>query len=220
MHLRPALGRLLDPVGRGLAGAGVSADAVTVVGTVGVVGGALGFYPRGSFLVGTLVITAFVFSDVVDGAVARAGGRAGSRWGAFLDSSLDRLGDAAVFGGIVLWYAGRGESLLMTAVTLWVLAGALVTSYVKARAEALGMRCEVGLAERSDRLVAVLAAAGLSGLLDLPVLLVVVLWALAVAVAVTVGQRLVEVRRQAAALDRPPGPPGPAFDTAPGTARL
>lgn len=194
--VRAPLGRLLLPLGRRLAQAGVSPDVITVVGTLGVSAGALAFYPRGSFLVGTLVITAFVFSDMVDGAVARAGGGSGSPWGAFLDSSLDRVADAAVFTGIVLWYAGRGHDLLLCSLALYCLVSGLLTSYVKARAQGLGLRCDVGIAERSERLIVILAGCGLSGIFGLPVIRVVALWLLAVASTVTVVQRLVVVRRQ------------------------
>ncbi len=198
LHARPAINRVVVPVGTFLARKGVTPDALTVLGTAGVCGGALAFYPRGVFFVGTLVITAFVFSDLLDGAVARARGRTGV-WGAFLDSSLDRFGDAAVFGGLVLYYAGRGHDLLLCAVALYDLVLGLVISYVKARAEGLRMTCNVGLAERSERLILILVAVGLSGLFDLPVLRVIALWALAAATTVTVVQRFVEVRRQVVA---------------------
>ena len=110
---RALVTRLLSPIAGVLLRWGVSPDAVTIVGTLGVVAGALGFYPRGEFLIGTIVIAVFVFSDTIDGIMARRSGRS-SRWGAFLDSSLDRVGDAAVFGGLLLYYAGPGEDALLT----------------------------------------------------------------------------------------------------------
>jgi CDP-diacylglycerol--glycerol-3-phosphate 3-phosphatidyltransferase len=194
LHARGRIDRALAPVGYALHRRGVSPDVVTVAGTVGLVGGALGFFPRGSFWIGTLVILAFVFSDLIDGAIARAGGTSGP-WGAFLDSSLDRIGDAAVFGSFVLWYAAGGDSAIMTAVSLYVLAAALVTSYLKARATSLGLACEAGIAERAERLIVILVAAFFAGVADVPVLLVIALWGLAVAGTVTVAQRLVSVRR-------------------------
>src|SRR3954453_14278095 len=163
LNFRPQVARVVDPVGRRLAGWGISPDLVTVAGTAGVCGGALGFYPRGSFFLGTVVITCFVFSDMLDGAVARVTGRTGP-WGAFLDSTLDRFGDAAVFGGIALSYAGRGHDLTLCSVALACLVLAAVTSYIKARAEGLGLTCNVGFAERSERLVIILACPGFSGL--------------------------------------------------------
>lgn len=201
VHWRSAVNRVLLPVGTRLANAGVSPDVVTVVGTVGVVGGALGFYPRGSFFIGTVVITAFVFSDMIDGAIARARGTTGV-WGAFLDSTLDRLGDAAIFGGLAMWFAGGGDDLTMTAVSLYCLVAGSVTSYAKARAEGLGLTCNVGIAERSERLIIILVATGLSGLFDVPALMIGALWLLAALTTITVAQRIVEVRRQATVASR------------------
>ncbi len=195
---RAPVARALAPVGSALDRVGVTPDAVSVIGTAGVSVGALAFYPRGSFFWGTIFITCFVFSDMLDGAVARARG-GGSPWGAFLDSTLDRIGDSAVFGGLLLWYAGRGDDLLLTGVALWCLVAGALTSYVKARAEGIGLSCDVGIAERSERLIVILVATGLSGLFDLPALRTGALWLLAVATTVTVGQRLVEVRRQSPA---------------------
>jgi len=198
--------RLLTPVARALLGMGVSPDVVTLVGTLGVCVGALAFYPRGEFFWGTVVITAFVFSDSLDGIMARAMNRS-SAWGAFLDSTLDRVGDAAVFGGLVLYYAGGDGSFdtVMAALALACLVLGSVVSYARARAEGLGMTASVGIAERADRLVAVLVTTGLVGMrrdfgLGLPeVVLLVVLAALAVASLVTVIQRMLTVRQQALA---------------------
>jgi CDP-diacylglycerol---glycerol-3-phosphate 3-phosphatidyltransferase len=190
--------RLLTPVARALLGAGISPDVVTLVGTIGVCVGALAFYPRGAFFWGTVVITLFVFSDSVDGIMARMSGRS-SAWGAYLDSTLDRIGDAAVFGGLVLYYAGRtgGRSQLMSALALACLVLGGVVSYARARAEGLGMRADVGIAERADRLVAVLLTTGLVGLGLPEVFLLVVLALLALASLVTVVQRILTVRSQA-----------------------
>jgi CDP-diacylglycerol--glycerol-3-phosphate 3-phosphatidyltransferase len=205
IHARPQVNRVVIPIARRLVAMGVTPDALTVVGTIGVAGGALGFYPRGQFFVGTLVITAFVFSDLLDGAVARVRGTSG-HWGAFLDSTMDRVGDGAVFGSLALWYAGRGDSLTMCAVALYVLVAGVVTSYAKARAESLGMTCNVGIAERSERLIVVLALTGLSGLFGVPELRRAALWGLAVATTITVIQRVAEVHRQAQAA-APVAPP-------------
>lgn len=194
-YVRALVTRALTPVARLLLRWGVSPDVVTLVGTLGVCVGALGFYPRGEFLWGTLVIVAFVFSDLVDGTMARLSERS-SRWGAFLDSTLDRIADAAVFAGILLWYAGDGGDLPLVALALWCLVSGAVVSYAKARAEGLGMTANVGVAERAERLVVVLAAAGLHGL-GVPYVLAGGLWLLAVGAAVTVAQRMGAVRRQA-----------------------
>lgn len=202
IHAREGIGRVTEPVARRLAAIGVTPDVITIVGTIGVSGGALGFYPRGSFWVGTLVITAFVFSDMLDGAVARASGRSGP-WGAFLDSTLDRIGDGAVFGGIALWYAGGGHSPLLCALALYDLVAGAVTSYAKARAESLGLTCNVGIAERSERLIFVLVLTGFSGLFHVPELREAALWGLAVATTITVIQRIVTVWQQTHTREHP-----------------
>ena len=188
--------KVISPVARLLLKLGVSPDAVTVVGTLGVCAGALVFFPQGKLLTGVLVITAFVFSDLVDGHMARLSGRT-NKFGAFLDSTLDRIGDGAIFAGIALYFAGPGDSDLYTVLALVCLVMGAVTSYARARAEGLGFQAKVGIAERADRLVAILAMAGFSEIFDLPVLLEIGLWALAVASTITVIQRIWVVRQQA-----------------------
>jgi CDP-diacylglycerol--glycerol-3-phosphate 3-phosphatidyltransferase len=201
-QLRPVVGRVADPLVNRLLAWGVTPDAVTATGTLGVVAAALVFYPGGHFFVGTLVITFFVLTDTIDGALARKRGIS-SRFGAWLDSTCDRVADGAVFGGLALWYAGRGDDDVLLAVTLFVLVSSLVVSYEKARAEGLGMTCDVGIAERPERLIIVLAAAGLVGLGVPDVLLAGALWLLAVLSAVTLVQRLREVKRQATVTSEP-----------------
>ena len=195
-QLRPVVGRIADPLVNRLLAWGVSPDAVTATGTLGVVAAALAFFPRGSFLTGTLVITLFVLTDTLDGALARKRGVTSS-FGAWLDSSCDRVADGAIFGGLVLWFAGKGDDDVLLAVSLFVLLCSQLVSYEKARAEGLGMTCNVGIAERPERLIIALAATGLVGFGVPDVLLAVSLWLLAALSLVTVGQRLREVHRQA-----------------------
>lgn len=197
LNLRPAVGRVVGPLAARLLRAGITPDMVTVAGTIGVVVGALAFFPRGSFFVGTAVVTLSVLTDALDGAMARLRGAAGN-WGAFLDSTMDRIADASIFSALVLWYAGEGDSTVLLGVTLFCLVSGVLTSYAKARAEGLGMTANVGIAERLERLIVVLAGTLLAGL-GIEQGLAVALWVLAAASAVTVGQRLVEVRRQAVA---------------------
>jgi CDP-diacylglycerol--glycerol-3-phosphate 3-phosphatidyltransferase len=183
---------------------GVTPDQVTIVGTIGVSAGALYFFPRGDFFIGVMVVTAFVFSDLMDGYMARKLGTS-SKWGAFLDSTLDRVGDAAVFGGILLYYttadaeADLGSPRMYLYLSLACLVLGNLTSYARARAESLGMQAKGGIAERSDRLVAILVMTGFAGLLDLPFLREITLWALAVASLITVFQRMIIVHKQAVA---------------------
>ena len=181
---------------------GVTPDQVTFVGTVGVVVGALWFFPRGELLVGVLVITAFVFSDLMDGYMARKTGHTSS-WGAFLDSTMDRFGDAAIFGGLLLYYVGPHAETMLGTPTLYVyvslacLVLGSVTSYVRAKAESLEMTAKVGVAERAERLVIILVATGLNGIFGLPILTELALWFLAAASGITVIQRMIVVRKQA-----------------------
>ncbi len=190
--------KVFTPVARLFLHLGISPDAVTVVGTVGLCAGALVFFPRGDFLVGVLVCTAFVFSDLVDGLMARMSGQS-SKWGAFLDSTLDRFGDAAVFAGLAMYYVGPGKSEPLAALAIYCLVLGSITSYARARAEALGMQAKVGIAERADRLVAILMMTGLSAIFGLPILMEATLWVLSAASLVTVGMRIAVVRRQALA---------------------
>jgi CDP-diacylglycerol---glycerol-3-phosphate 3-phosphatidyltransferase len=203
--------KVFTPVVDALLRWGVSPDAVTLVGTAGVCAGALIFFPRGELFVGVLVITAFVFADLIDGTMARKSGRV-SPFGAFLDSTLDRLGDAAIFGGLAMYYVGPGDNDWLAALAIYCLTMGSVTSYARARAEALGMQAKVGIAERADRLVSILVITGLADLVNRLGVGEDALWAipvtlglLAVASTVTVVQRILVVRTQAKALERPTG---------------
>jgi len=200
-------GVVLAPVVNLLLKLGVSPDTVTLVGTIGVSVGALAFYPRGELLWGTVFITVFVFSDLIDGAMARKSGRS-SVFGSFWDSTLDRVGDAAIFGGLALYFAGdEGDSYLYLCLALFCLVTGNLTSYARAKAESLGLDARGGIAERSDRVVLILLATGFAGLLDLPWLLEGALWLLAAASAYTVVFRVLKVRRQAIALASAPAVP-------------
>ncbi|WP_136520070.1 MULTISPECIES: phosphatidylinositol phosphate synthase [Cellulomonas] len=194
-RLRGAMTRLWTPLADALLRAGVSPDAVTIAGTVGVVVTALWAFPTGHLLVGALVITVFSLTDSLDGVMARRSGRSGP-WGAFLDSTLDRFGDAAVFSGLVVWYAGGGDDRPTALLALVCLVLGSVVPYARARAEGLGMTASGGIAERADRLFAVLVAAAVVGVGAPTVVMTVVLALLAVASAVTVVQRVAAVRRQ------------------------
>ncbi|MEU0565353.1 phosphatidylinositol phosphate synthase [Nonomuraea sp. NPDC005983] len=192
--LRPAVTRIMTPLAKALVRLGIGPNVVTAIGTLGTVVSALLFFPLGQLAWGSLAITVFVLFDLLDGVVARLGGGGGSTWGAFLDSTLDRVADAAIFSGLILYFVLR-DDVLMVAVTLVCLVAGVLVSYAKARAEGLGLTCDVGLAERPERLVVALVAACLSGL-GVPYILAVGMWVLALASAVTVVQRVVHVHRQ------------------------
>jgi CDP-diacylglycerol--glycerol-3-phosphate 3-phosphatidyltransferase len=197
------------PVGNLLLRLGVSPNAVTLVGTLGVCAGALVCFPQGWLLAGVIVITVFVFSDMIDGYMARTSGQM-TPFGAFLDSTLDRIGDAAIFGGLAMYYVGPGDSHWKAALAMYCLTMGSVTSYARARAESLGMQAKVGIAERSDRLVSILVMTGLADLLrhlgvpdGVMWLIPITLAVLAVASTVTVVQRILVVRRQGLAPTTP-----------------
>ncbi len=207
-YARAAVTRILTPVARLLLRLGVSPDVVTIVGTLGVCLGALIFFPMGELLIGVLVITAFVFSDTIDGIMARQLDRPGS-WGAFLDSTLDRMGDAAIFAGLTIWFFQGGDDRVMAWLALACLVLGSIVSYARARAEGLGMRADVGIAERADRLVAALVTTGLVGMGLPEVVLKVVLALLVVASFITVVQRILVVRQQVRAAGSSSGAAAP-----------
>src|SRR5690242_20990087 len=177
---------------------GISPDVVTLVGTLGVSAGALIFFPQGMLWQGVLVVTAFVFSDLVDGAMARKVGRT-DLFGAFLDSTLDRIADAALFGGMALFFAWQAESHLYLVLSLVCLAMGSVTSYARSKGEQLGFDAKTGLAERPDRLVGLLVPTFFGDVFGIPWLYEIALWLIAALSTITVVQRVLLVRRQALA---------------------
>jgi CDP-diacylglycerol--glycerol-3-phosphate 3-phosphatidyltransferase len=206
-NIRPAVARFWAPVVARLIRAGVSADAVTLTGTLGAVGGAVALIATGHLFWGAFTVTLFVLLDMLDGALARARG-GGSVFGAVLDSTGDRAADAAIFGALVWWYAGAGDNRLLVLLALVCLVLGVLTSYIKARAEGVGIACDVGMVERTERLILVLTGTGLTGL-GVPYAVHVALWLLLVGSAVTVGQRVLAVRRVGSGRPVPIAPPVP-----------
>ncbi|PRZ04364.1 CDP-diacylglycerol inositol 3-phosphatidyltransferase [Isoptericola sp. CG 20/1183] len=197
-RLRATMQRWFTPLANLLIRRGVSPDAVTIAGTVIVTVLALTLLPTGHLTLGALLIGLFVLTDSLDGVMARASGRSGP-WGAFLDSTLDRVSDGAVFAGITLWFALHPQEPWAGAGTVAALACLVLGSvvpYARARAESVGATAAVGIAERSDRLVVALVPTAFVQV-GLPVaVLVVVLGLLALASLVTVAQRVLTVRSQ------------------------
>ncbi|MDQ1712887.1 MAG: CDP-diacylglycerol---glycerol-3-phosphate 3-phosphatidyltransferase [Frankiaceae bacterium] len=183
----------LRALGRALARTPVTPDMITVTALLGTLAGA-GFIASGHLVLGGILCWAFAMLDSVDGSLARARG-VSSPWGALLDSTCDRVADGAIFGALVLWYATSQPWIARLA--LFCLVFGVVVSYVKARAEGLGLSANVGFAERAERLIIVLVGVILGGW-GVPYVLAACLWVLAVATVVTIGQRLAEVRRQLA----------------------
>lgn len=183
--------RIIDPMGRALLRAGISPNAVTITGTIGVVAGAY-LATLGHLVWATFIVTASALTDIMDGAMARARGTT-SKFGAVLDSSMDRVADGAVFAAVAFIY--RDEAPTFLAAILCLVAGQVV-SYVKARAEGLGMSCNVGLIERAERLI-ILGVGGLLTGFGVGWGLPAILWILAAGSIFTAFQRLLHVARQA-----------------------
>ena len=208
-NARPAVARFWAPVVTRLARAGVTPDMVTITGTLGAVAGAVFLIGTGHLFWGAFTVTVFVLLDMLDGALARARSGGGSVFGAVLDSVGDRLADAAIFGALVWWFSGPGDNRLLVLLPLLCLVLGVLTSYVKARAEGVGLSCDVGVVERTERLILVLVGTGFTGL-GIPYALHVALWVLLVGSAVTVAQRLLAVRRAAHGRPLPASPAPPA----------
>ena len=202
---RAAFARLTTPTARACLRVGLTPDAVTVLGTVVAVAGALTLFPMGKLFAGTLVVWFFVLFDMLDGAMARERG-GGTRFGAVLDATCDRVSDGAVFCGLLWWIAFGLHDKLLVVATLICLVTSQVISYIKARAEASGLRGGGGIIERPERLIIVLVGAGVSDFpfVAWPPALPVAMWLLAAASLVTCAQRLHTVRTSPGATDRLP----------------
>ena len=185
--LKPAVTRLINPVARMALRIGLTPNSVTVLGALGLIFSAIFFYTNEEYFVGTLVITVFVLSDLFDGAMARISEQGASRWGGFLDSTIDRVTDAAILISILIPLIAAKDSL--TSVALITLVTGLLIPYIRAKAESFSIECSVGIAERTERLIILLTAIGLHGL-GLPYALAIGLWLLAVLGVVTVIQRM------------------------------
>ncbi|RUP33777.1 MAG: CDP-alcohol phosphatidyltransferase family protein [Mycolicibacterium sp.] len=193
---RAAYTKLSRPLARGALRIGLTPDSVTVIGTTASVVGALTLFPTGHLWYGALVVWFFVLADMLDGAMARERGY-GTRLGAVLDATCDRIGDGAVFCGLLWWIAFEMHDKPLAIATLICLVTSQVISYIKARAEASGLNADGGFIERPERLIIVLVGAGFSDLPihPLPLALPIAMWLLAVASIITLGQRVASVRR-------------------------
>jgi CDP-diacylglycerol---glycerol-3-phosphate 3-phosphatidyltransferase len=201
-HFRAPIEKGVAPVGRALRSAGVTPDHLTALGLVVAVGASVAI-ATGNIIVGLVLVVCAALPDMLDGAVAKAGGTASLR-GAFFDSVADRATDALLFGGLA-WYLGatRGNAEAMLAVG--VLATSSLISYQRAKAESLGFDAKGGIMERAERVI--LLCVGLAfGALLVPIL--VLMLALT---SVTAVQRFVKVWRQASAVRTVPEKPVPVW---------
>ena len=189
--LKPAVTRIIEPVARFALRIGLTPNAITILGALGVLSSAGYFYSREDYFVGTLLISVFALSDLFDGAMARISKQGASKWGGFLDSTIDRITDSAIVIAILVPLIEADDKLaylgLITLVT-----GFLIP-YIRAKAESYSISCSVGIAERTERLIIILTATGFEGL-NVPYSLAVGLWLLAILGVVTVIQRIKVVR--------------------------
>lgn len=190
--LKSGVTRLISPLARLLLRAGVSPNAMTLIGALGSWLSALLLFTRGELFIGTLVVAIFLLSDLFDGTMARLDGSTGSRFGALLDSTLDRISDAMVIIALIIWATSESNELVIL-LLITLLTGFLI-SYIRAKAESLGITCDVGIGERAERLIILLTGTGLYGLgieIALPIGLVL----LALINVITVWQRVLIVYR-------------------------
>lgn len=183
----------LAPLARGLHRIGITANTVTVLGVFITFAGAALLVAEQP-LAALVVLLAGALSDTLDGQLAKAAG-GGTRFGAFLDSTLDRVSDAALALGAAALGANRGDSVLFWSALIGLVASFLV-SYVRAKAESMGTKAAVGLMPREARLLILLIGVGLWGVLGLYQLFVVAFAAVALLSVITLLQRIVFVARE------------------------
>jgi CDP-diacylglycerol--glycerol-3-phosphate 3-phosphatidyltransferase len=189
--LKPAVTRAINPIARGALAIGLTPNAVTFIGALGLVTSALYFYPKGDFFIGTLVISFFALSDLFDGTMARISHKGASAWGGFLDSTIDRITDSAILVGLTLYLVDADDPL--NAVVIGALVFGSLVPYIRAKAESMQISCSGGIAERTERLIISLTAIGLEGL-GVPYALAIGIWLLLVLAVVTVIQRILIVK--------------------------
>jgi len=190
--LKPAVTRLINPVAGFALRIGLTPNSVTLLGALGLITSAIYFYSSERYFVGTLVITFFALSDLFDGAMARISEKGASAWGGFLDSTIDRATDSAIVISLALPLIRNEDSLSFIA--LIALVTGILIPYIRAKAESFHIPCDVGVAERTERLIIILVAAGFHGL-GVPYILAVGFWLLALLGVLTVIQRLLVVRK-------------------------
>ena len=154
---------LITPSCRFLLRIGITANWLTFIGAIGSSISALYFFSKGDFFLGTLLVSLFALSDLFDGTMARLSEQGTTKWGALIDSTLDRATDAAIYAGVISYAISSDNTNLALLALLALITGALIP-YIRAKAESLGIACSVGIAERAERLIIILTATGLYGL--------------------------------------------------------
>lgn len=203
--LRKPWKHLIAPIARGLHALGITANAVTIIGAAGTVLAAIVTGVTGNLLVGSIVIAVLVMFDSLDGSVAQLEG-GGTKFGAFLDSTLDRVADWAVLLGVIIYFFMRSNAALLAdgrydvvalvgmGAAIYAIMTSFVTSYIRARAESVGAEAKGGIATRSDRLTIILVGMAISGLTHQDAWLMATMCILALLGTITVGQRIHEAR--------------------------
>jgi CDP-diacylglycerol--glycerol-3-phosphate 3-phosphatidyltransferase len=191
-RLKPAVTRVITPVAKAALRIGITPNAVTWTGAIAVVASALLFFPRGQFLIGTVIICVMALSDLFDGTMARISEKGSSKWGGFLDSTIDRITDSAILVGVTI-YLIDDEDPLSWVVLVTLVTGMLVP-YIRAKAESFSIACSGGIAERTERLIISLVTIGFHGL-GVPFILAIGMWLLALLGTYTVVQRMLIVMR-------------------------
>jgi len=186
---RTPVDKAVKPVGNALRRTGLTPDHLTVLGLLVGIGAAVAI-GSGRLLLGLFLVVLAALPDLLDGALAKAS-ESSSQRGAFFDSTVDRVTDAFLLGGIA-WYLASEESPHMALLPFAVMAVSSIISYERAKAESLGIEAKGGLMERAERIIAICL-----GLL-VPVLLIPILWVMLVLTTITAIQRFVKVWKQAA----------------------
>jgi len=189
---KPAVVRIISPTAKGMLRIGLTPNSVTAIGAIGVVATGLIAYPTGHLFGGTIAICLLALSDLFDGTMARLSENGPSRWGGFLDSTIDRVTDSAIAAGLLVYLAQKDDPLSYV-LLVSIVAGFLV-SYIRAKAESLQIECKGGFAERTERLIILLTAIGLTGL-GIKYVLPIGIWFLALASSYTVLERMRIVRK-------------------------
>jgi CDP-diacylglycerol--glycerol-3-phosphate 3-phosphatidyltransferase len=184
---------LITPSCRFLLRIGITANWLTFIGAIGSSISALYFFSRGDFFLGTILVSLFALSDLFDGTMARLSELGTTKWGALIDSTLDRVTDAAIYAGVISYAISSDNTNLALLALLALITGALIP-YIRAKAESLGIACSVGIAERAERLIIILTATGLYGL-GVNIALVGGLLLINILGLITIVQRLLVVSR-------------------------
>lgn len=189
---KPVVARFIEPIARFGHRVGITPDMVTLFGAIGATVSALYLLVSGEFFWASIAVSIFALSDLFDGAIARISEKGATQWGAFLDSTCDRVTDAAILMGLTLYLISLDDPLVPVLLGC-ILFGSLIP-YIRAKAESLSIPCSIGIAERTERLIIILVAIGFDGL-GVPFILSIGVWVLFVLSAITVGQRILVLRR-------------------------